>query len=183
MAASAQTRYYHSSSPGVASGDVTGLTVRYQLADQDTQNATFPLNQPASGVNLSWRKSSKINFVTTPATAIQNLRWFMSQAPSTGISLFARVQSAGTYVQASSADAAGIAGFTDTTPNQATNNATNYTAVSPLSVNAGTVLSNPNTGEGSQVFVETQFGVASSYALGPGVIPTPSQVTYRYAES
>lgn len=183
MAASAQTRFYHSSSPGTASGDVTGLTIRYQLADDDIQDSNYPIQLPGSGVALSWRKSSKLNWVSSPVGAITNLRWFMASGPSTGISLFVRVQSPGTYVCATAADQLGIVGFTDTSPNQSTNNATNYNSGSPLVVNSGTVLSNPNTGEGSQVFVESQLGVLSTYSFGAGVIPTAFQATYRYSET
>jgi hypothetical protein len=182
MAASAQTRYYHGSSPGTASGDVTGLTVRHKLADNDVQDTNNPIPLPLSGMNLGWRKSSKVNWTTTPAGSITNLRWFISGGPPSGIRFFARDQAADVYVFASSGDTAGIAGFTDTTPNQNANDAVNYTSSTPLTVNAGTVLSNPSTGEGTQVFVETQLGVQSTYAGGPGPI-TAFQVTYRYSET
>ena len=182
MAASVQTRYYHGSSPGTPTSDVTGTTVRFKLADNDTQDSNTPIPLPVSGLNLSWRKSSKVNFVSTPAGAISNLRWFLATALVTGIRLFARVQTTGLYIVASSADQAGISGFTDSGGNQTTNDATQYTSASPLSVTAGTVLSNPNTGEGTQVFVETQAAVGSTYAGGPGPI-SPFTLTYRYAET
>jgi hypothetical protein len=183
MAASVQTRYYHGASPGVASGDVTGTTVRYKLADNDVQDSNNPIQLPNAGLNLSWRKSSKVNFTTSPAGSITNLRWFLATVMLTGIRLFARVQIANQYIVASAADVAGIAGFTDTVPNQNTNDAVNYTSSTPLTVVAGTVLSNPNTGEGSpQVFVETQASVGSTYNGGPGPI-APFTLTYRYNET
>lgn len=188
MSASAQTRYYHGSSPGTASGDVTGLTVRHQLSDSDVQNSAFPIPLPpaggpqVNGFNLGWRKSSKVNFTTTPASAISNLRWFTSGSIPTGIGFWSRVQVTGIYITATSADQSGISGFTDNSGNQTANNAANYTSSAPLTVNAGTVLSNPNTGEGTQVFVESQMGVSSSYNGGAGPI-TPFQVTYRYSET
>jgi len=182
MAASVQTRYYTGSSPGVASSDVTGLTVRHKLADNSVQDSNNPIPLPASGMNLGWRKSSKVNFITSPAGSISNLRWFISGGPPAGIRFFARNQATGVYVQASSSDTAGITGFTDTVPNQNANDATQYTSSLPLTVNAGTVLSNPNTGEGTQVFVETQLGVQSTYTGGPGPI-IPFQATYRYTET
>lgn len=188
MAASSQTRYYHGSSPGTASSDVTGLTVRHQLSDSDVQNNAFPIPLPpgggpqVNGLNLAWRKSSKVNFVTSPAGAITNLRWFTSGVIPTGINFFARLQAASTYVMASASDQSGISGFTDTSGNQSANNAANFTSSAPLTVNAGTVLSNPSVGEGTQVVVETQLGVSSSYAGGPGPI-SAFQITYRYAES
>lgn len=186
MAASVQTRYYHGSSPGVASSDVTGSTVRHKLADNDITDSNNPIPLPVSGTNLGWRKSSKVNFTTTPAGSITNLRWFVSGGPPTGIRFFARVQATGLYIFATSNDQNGIASFTDTPTNQNNNDVAlvPYNSSTPLTVQAGTVLSNPNTGEGgaNQVFVETQIGVLSTYAGGPGAI-TPFQVTYRYSET
>ena len=184
MAASAQTRYYTGASPGSASADITGTTIRYKLADNAAQDANNPVPLPASGLNFSWRKSTKVNWTTTPANNITNLRWFLGTNPVSGIRFFARLQATGIYIQANSNDQNGITGFTDTGGNQTANDATNYTSSAPLTVNAGTVLSNPNTGEGgaNQVFVETQLAVASSYAGGPGPI-TSFQVTYRYSET
>jgi len=182
MSASYQTRYYHGSSPGVASSDVTGLTVRQKQADNDVQDTNFPVPLLATGLSFAWRKSSKMNWTTSPAGSITNLRWFLSTLPPSGIRFFVRVQVAGIYIQATVADQSGITGFTDTTSNQTANDATAYTSSAPLTVNSGTVLSNPNTGEGTQVFVETQLAVNSSYAGGPGVI-TSFQVSYRYSET
>lgn len=180
MAASAQTRYYHGSSPGSAGSDVTGATVRYKLADNDITDTNNPVPLPGTGLGFSWRKASKVNFVTSPAGAITNLRWFISGGPPANIRYFAR--SNAVYTQGSSADTSGITGFTDTPTNQNNNDATQYTVTSPLVVNAGTVLSNPSTGEGSQNFVETQAAVNAAYLAGPGPIP-PFQVTYRYTET
>lgn len=184
MAASPQTRYYHGSSPGVASSDVTGLTVRYKLADNDVQDSNNPVPLPNSGLSFSWRKSSKMNWVSTPVGSITNLRWFLNSALTGGIRLFARVQASGLYIQASASDASGITGFTDTVGNQNANDAVNYTSSAPLTVQAGTVLSNPATGEGgiNQVFVETQAAVNSSYSGGPGPVPAWN-MDYRYNET
>lgn len=182
MAASASVRYYTGASPGTASSDISGTTIRYKQADSAAQDSNNPLALPASGQTFSWRKSTKINFTTTPISSISNLRWFMSGAPPPGINLYARAQVAGIYIQANSADQNGISGFTDTVGNQNANNATNYTSSTPLSVNGGTVLSNPNTGEGTQAFVETQLSVSSTYSVGPGATAFGS-ATYRYTES
>lgn len=182
MAASSQIRYYTGASPGAASADITGTTIRYKLADNATQDSLTPIPLPVSGLNFSWRKSTKANFVSTPAGSITNLRWFLNTLPGSGIRFFARLQVTGIYIQAVSNDATGITGFTDTSPNQTTNDAVNYVSATPLTINAGTVLSNPNTGEGTQVFVETQLAIASTYGGGPGVIPS-FQVIYRYSET
>lgn len=180
MAASAQSRYYHGSSPAPGP-DVTGTTVRHKRADNDIQDLNNPLPVPNSGTAFAWRKSSKENFSTSPAGSITNLRWFISGAMATGLYLGAwlnALYTLGTDIL----DDNGVTGFTDTAPNQATNNASNYLAASPLTVQAGTVLTNPSTGEGAQSFVVSQLGVLSTYPGGPGVI-TPVTVTYRYAET
>lgn len=182
MAASAQVRYYTGASPGGASNDITGITIRYKQADNANLDTLAALVLPLTGLTFSWRKSTKINFVSSPVTNITNLRWYMGGTPPTGIALYVRVQGAGIYVQANSNDANGIAGFTDTGGNQNANNATNYPSSTPLTVNAGTVLNNPSVGEGTQVFVETQMSVSTSYAGGGGGI-TPFSTTYRYTES
>ena len=184
MAASAQTRYYTGASPGAASSDITGTTIRYKLADNATQDTLTPIPLPTSGLSFSWRKSTKVNFSSTPAGSITNLRWFLTSNPGTGVRFFARLQATGLYIQANSNDANGITGFTDTSPNQTTNDAVNYTSSVPLTVQASTVVANPNTGEGgaNQVFVETQLAISTSYVAGPGVIAS-FQATYRYSET
>lgn len=184
MAASSQVRYYTGASPGSASGDITGTTIRYKQADAATQDTNNPIPLPASGLNFSWRKSTKINFSTTPAGTISNLRWFLATLPGTGVRFFARLQVSGIYIQAISNDATGITGFTDTSPNQTTNDAVNYISAAPLTVLAGTLLTNPNTGEGgvTQLFVETQLALSTAYVAGPGVIAS-FQATYRYSET
>lgn len=181
MAASQQTRYYHGASPGTPSADVSGSTVRHKLADNDIQDTNNPIPIPLTGLSFGWRKSSKENWSTTPVSSISNLVWFMSSTPAVGQRVFARLQAPNVYVPASAGDTAGIVGFTDTPTNQNANDAINYTSGTPLTINAGTVLSNPNVGEGSQNFLETQmsFGVTYTGGAGPTV---PLTVSYRYTE-
>lgn len=185
MAASSQVRYYTGASPGVASSDVTGITVRHKQADNsivDTNNP-IPVPQVAGTINFGWRKSSKVNWSTSPLSSISNLRWFLTGVPVTGQAVYARLQSTGIYTQANSGDQSGITGFTDNPTNRAASNAANnYPSSSPLSVNAGTVLNAPSTGEGTQVFVETQMSLDNTFSGGSGPI-TPLTVTYRYAEA
>lgn len=161
---------------------MTGSTVRHKQADNDIVDTNNPIPVPSSGINFGWRKSSKVNFTTSPVGAITALVWFLTGTPVLGQRVFARVQAAGVYVQGSAADQSGVTGFTDTTGNQNANDATQFTSSSPLSVNSGTVLSNPNTGEGSQNFVETQMGLGSAFTGSSGPVPTLT-VTYRYSES
>lgn len=182
MAASQQTRYYHGASPGTPSADVSGSTVRHKLADNDIQDTNNPIPLPLVGLSFGWRKSSKENWSTSPVSSISNLVWFLTGTPQTGQAVYVRLQAPNVYVAASAADVNGITGFTDTPTNQAANNATQFTSGSPLVVNAGTVLSNPNTGEGSQNFIETQMSISPLYTGGAGAVP-PLTVTYRYTET
>lgn len=185
MAASAQTRYYHGSSPAPGP-DVTGTTVRHKRADNDIQDANNPLPVPTTATfAFAWRKWSKENWPSTPAGNISNLRWFTSTVVPTGIYMGAWLQAVYPLGGASDvADDNGVNGFTDTVGNQNANNAMNYVSAAPLTVQAGTVLVNPNTGEGfgQANFVVTQFGVNNSYAGGPGPI-SPITITYRYSET
>jgi hypothetical protein len=178
MAASCATRYYHGS-PGSAGLDVTGTTVRFKLADSDGQDSSTPLSVPVSGENLSWSKFMKVNFTSSPAGSITNLRFFVA-SPPTGINHYSWAITG--YTLPSSADVSGITGYTDNPTNKTTNNYPNRTSASPLTINAGTVLSNPSMGEGSQGYTQHQLGVLSTYPGGAGPI-TAFTATFRYAET
>jgi hypothetical protein len=179
MAATAEIRVYNGASSGTPSSDIQSTTIRFKRADNQTQDLNDPIPLPASGENLSWSKYSKIRWTTTPSGSITNLRFFVA-APPSGIKHYAWTNS--TYAQGASGDEAGISGKTDTQPNKDANDEDNHSSGSPLTVNAGTVLSNPSTGEGTQDFVIQQLGVLSTYSAGGGVI-TSFQATYRYAET
>jgi len=179
-AATAETRYYHGVVTGTPGSDVIGGNVRFKREDNDTADSVDPVPRPPSGENLSWRKSSKMNWTTTPAGVISNLRYFTA-SPPTNIKHYARAGIA-TYVEAVAGDESGITGFTDNGTNKALFDESNHTSGSPLVVNAGTVLSNPATGEGTQDFVESQMGVLTAFAGGPGPI-TAFNTTYRYDET
>jgi hypothetical protein len=125
---------------------------------------------PAAGNNNSWRKSFKLNFDTTPSGSATNLRWYDGVSWGTGVQLYARTTA--TYTEASSADETmATTGYVD---------AIGYTSGSPLTVNAGTVISNPNTGLGTQDFVESFLRVGTS--ASPGTI-TGHQLNYRWDET
>lgn len=179
MAATAQTRYYNGVGGGTAGSDVIGTTIRYKRADNQTVDANAPIPKPAAGENLSWTKYSKMNWTTAPAGVITNLRYF-SDTPVTATKHYAWLDA--TYTQPASGDEAGISGFTDSQPNKDACDETTHTSASPLVVNAGTVLSNPTTGEGTQDFVASQVGVLSTYAAGPGAVAA-KDITYRYDET
>lgn len=190
MAATAQVRYYTGGAGGTAGADVIGTTIRYKRQDNNTVDINGPVPLDAVNTQYSWRKSSKINFTTTPSGSITNLRWFAASIPA-NTELYAAKDSAITptgYTQATSGDEgsagnSGVVGLADTSGNRTTNAcSTNRTSASPLVVNSGTVLANPSTGEGTQEFVVTQFAVTTSYAGGPGATSNMT-ITYRYAET
>jgi hypothetical protein len=195
MAATAQVRYYTGVAGGTAGSDVIGTTIRYNRGDSGGTAAasvglTGPVPLDAVNTMYSWRKSSRINFSTTPAGSITNLRWFAASIPA-NTELYAALDSSLTvtgYVQASSSDEgsagnSGILGLADTGGNRTTNAcSTNRTAGSPLTVVAGTLITNPTTGEGTQAFVVSQFAVTTAYAAGPGATSNFT-LTYRYAET
>jgi len=179
MAASAETRYYTGSSPGSAGANVIGSAVRYKRADDGALDLTAAVPKPDSGENLSWRKHCKMNWPSTPAGSISNLRWFVASVP-TAVKLYSKTSA--TYTQASASDESGIASFTDSQPNKDANDETVRTSTTPLSVNSGTVLANPSTGEGTQDYVMSQGGIKSTYAGSPGPSTQWTQ-TYRYNET
>lgn len=133
---------------------------------------------PLTGENLSWRKTFKANWTTSPTTAIANLQCFPTGVPA-GLNFYTHIGIS--YVQASSADQSGIPGFTDTPANKALYNQAAVTATAPFTVNSGTVLSNPSTGTGTQEYTETQMSVLASYAGGAGAA-TGTTFFFRYNE-
>lgn len=180
MSASVEARYYTGASPGTAGSNVIGVTVRHKRADNAALDSNNPIPKPPSGENLGWRKHCKVNFLSTPSGAISNLRWFISGTVPTGIKHYSKTLAI--YTPASASDESGIAGFTDTQPNKDSNDETQRTSSSPLVVNAGTVLSNPDTGEGTQDYVVSQLGCKPTYAGGAGAF-TPFSGNFRYAET
>ena len=179
MAATAETLYFHGTSPGTPGADVIGSTVRYKREDNDTQDNVDPLPKPAAGENLTWTKWSKMNWTTPPAGDITNLRYFTA-APGANIKHYARVETP--YLEPVVGDEGGITGFTDNQTNKDLFDEDVHTSASPLVVNAGTVLSNPSIGLGTQNFVQSQLGVLAAFAGGPGAI-TAFDLTYRYSET
>ena len=185
MAATAELRFYHGAE--AAGSDVLGTVVRYKRADNDVQNSSNPLPKPATFQNFTWRKFCKMNWTTTPAGAISNLRWFVDQGSiAAGIHYFGRLNA--TYTSGGSADINGVQGFTDPAASAANEVLSGQfdTDGNSLTIQAGDVLTNPSTGEdngGSQQgYLETHMGCSSDYAGGPGAI-TAFAFTYRYAET
>jgi hypothetical protein len=170
MAASAEVRVFHGSSP-----TGTAVTeVRYKRADNSTVDLLTQLQIPSAGVVRSWPKHFKVVFTTSPSVQISNLRWYLAARPSAwdGVSIWAGVTAS--YAQAVVTDENAIRpGLIDGDV---------YTSASPLMIAAGIVLSNPNTGDGGTAQSYLQAQATMNALVTPGVkAPRPSY--YRYDEA
>ncbi len=147
---------------------------RFHRADSSptSDGSTTFIPIPTSGTNYSWRKSFKLNVTTTPVGTVSNLRFF-SDASSwgTGVTPYAKLKAA--YTQGSSSDNSAL--FDGTAVDLTT-----YTSGSPLTITAGTVLSNPSTGYGTQDYLVIQVGVGSTAVAGTTAART---LTYRTDET
>lgn len=146
---------------------------RFHRADSHptTDGSTTFIPVPTSGTNYSWRKSFKLNVTATPVGSVANLRFF-SDAVSWGTGITALAKVSASYVQGSSSD--------NSTPISSATDVTTYTSASPLTVNAGTVLSNPSTGYGTQDYVVMQVAGVSTVVAGTTSART---LTYRVDET
>lgn len=170
MAATYQVDVFHGSSP---TGAAWSAGARFHRADTSptTDGATTYIPIPTSGTNYSWRKHFKLNVTATPVGSVSNLRFF-SDGTSWGTGVTAYVKTSSTYTQGSSSDnSTQISGSTDVTT---------YTSGSPLTINSGTVLSNPSTGYGTQDYLVMQVGGTSLVAAGTTSART---LTYRVDET
>lgn len=170
MAATYQVVYYTGSGPTENNWPAGGL---FHLGDTTptSPGSATAIPVPPSGNTWSWRKSLKLKVTATPVGSVANLRWF-SDAVAVGTGITMLVKKITAYTQASAGDAA--AALTSSS------DAVTYTSASPLSVNAGTVLSNPSTGVGTQDYIEMQMQVASTAAAGVTAARTYS---YRVDET
>jgi len=157
MAATYRVDVFHTAGPTSGAWPAGGLLHRADT-DPTTAGAATPVPVPAAGSNYSWRKSFKLNVTVTPSGAVTNLRWF-SDGVSVGTGLVVLAKNTASYTLASSAD--------ETVALGSSVDATTLTSASPMTVNAGTVLSNPSTGFGTQNYVEMQLQVGTT--AGPGV--------------
>lgn len=156
---------------GATETTVSGGSMRFKRADDDTANAAAVVPIPSSGVNYSWRKNLKIKITASPDNAISNLRFFTGgSAWATGVTLFAKTNAS--YVQGGSGDeSAQLSGSVD---------ASTYTSASPLAIAAGQVIANPDTGYGTQDFLQLQGACGATATRGN----VPAQtLTWRFDES
>jgi hypothetical protein len=170
MAAAYEVNVFHGASPTEEAWPAGG---RFHRADTSptTDGATTYIPIPTSGTNYSWRKHFKLKVTTTPVGAVSNLRFF-SDGSSWGTGVTAYAKKDASYTQGSSSDnSAQLASSADVTT---------YTSASPLSVNSGEVIANPDTGYGTQDYVVMQVGGTSSAAAGTTSART---LTYRVDET
>lgn len=173
MAATVQIVRLTGATPTVT--DITSINTRANAEDaHSTAGTTNPIQIPAVGsglTNYSFKVSTQLNAVTSPATAINNVRWYSDGANGFGTGVGCNAKAVSAYSQAS--------GTPGTSGDQMTggSNAFGYTSASPLAV-TGT-LANPTTGRFGYV-VEYQISV--SELASPG--PTPTETfTFKYDES
>ncbi len=170
MAAVYQVDVFHGSGPTASAWPAGG---RFHRADTSptTDGATTYIPIPTSGTNYSWRKHFKLNVTTTPVGAVSNLRFFSDGTSwGTGVTAYAKISA--TYTQGSSSD--------NSTVITSATDVTTYTSGSPLTVNSGTVLSNPTTGYGTQDYVVMQVAGGTTVAAGTTSART---LTYRVDET
>lgn len=170
MSATYRVDVFHGAGPSAGAWPSGG---RFHRADTDptSDGSTTFITVPTSGTNYSWRKSFKLNVTGAPTGSVSNLRFFSDGVSwGTGITCYAKASAS--YTQASSSDNTTL--FDGTAVS-----VTTYTSSSPLTINAGTVLT-ATTGYGTQDYLVMQVGVTS--AASPGVTSART-LSYRVDET
>ncbi len=156
MSATIQIDSFHGSTP-VPNSNIS--SIRFRRDDTDTQDYSSPIPIPSSGINYSWRKSIKANITISPSAQISNLRWYSDGiAWENGVVCYVCHYS--NYIQASVSDNTTEISGSDLA------DSTIYTSASPLVINSGIVISNPNTGYGTQDYLIMQLSVDSDAVQG-----------------
>lgn len=120
--------------------------------------------------NYSYRKNLKIKFTSSPSQQISNLRWYMDARPGAGGA--ASWTGISVYVGATSGFSPSIAGDTSTRVpwvkdvDNWNGGGGVYDSSTPLTINAGTVLSTPSTGYGTQDYATCQMSMDNSVSSG-----------------
>ena len=166
MPATVQIWGYHGAAASVAGADITSTDTRFKLADNDTADAENPVTVPTSGTNYSYIKNERLYCTVTPASVVDNLRFFTDGSSwGTGIAIYAKVSNS--YVDPIVNGTAALTGVADETT---------YTSAAPLALTGS--ISNPDTGAFGQ-FVVRQGAVGTGAA--PGVVSGKTQY-FRYDE-
>lgn len=167
MAATASVSWFS----GAGASENTGVTTLVmKWLDDNVDDATGPIVRGA-GTEHSWAKSLKLNFSTSPAGAITNLRFFSAAANFggswTGVSMLA---TSGAYARGAVTDQGATA----------RSGMSNRTSAAMLTINAGEVIANPTTGLGTQDYTILQVSIANTAPAGASDTQTQ---TFRYAET
>ena len=132
---------------------------RFHRADTHptVDGSTTFIPVPTSGTNYSWRKSFKLNVTGAPVGTVANMRFFSDGTSwGTGVTCYAKLKAS--YTQGSTSDNTAL--FDGTALD-----VTTYTSGTPLTINAGTVLS-ATTGYGTQDYLVLQVGGDSTASAG-----------------
>lgn len=167
--------------------DITGTNTRANAADlHSVADTTSPIQIPTSGTNYSYWVSTRLSVDVTPATLINNIKWFTDGTNDLGTSIGMVCAKANVGVDGGYRQAAGTPGVTGTQLTQANHsglaeapsNAFSFTSGSPKSL-AGS-MANPSVGDCGD-FLVYSLTVGSTAVAGP----TASQevMTFSFDES
>lgn len=170
--------------------DVVG-NIRFKQADNSTKDTLNPIPVPRSGSKYSFRKQTKLMFLTAPPNQIQNLRWFSDGIPIQSGNVAVQVGLNAAYYQGGTNGDNGnndiITINTGTQDVGITNAADSvaYTQFVPLTLVSGIVVHStstfPNFGDTSttQPFLVQQMKISPGAQSGNTV---DKSYVYRYDE-
>lgn len=96
MAATVNIYSYHGSAGGT-SASVDGGTIRFKLADNDTQDANNPIVIPSTGTAYSYIKQLRFYAATDPSNSISNLGFYTDGSASFGTGVGMQVKTSAGY--------------------------------------------------------------------------------------
>lgn len=166
---------------GPTATDITSINSRANAADAHSTNDTAsPITIPAAGTNYSYWVVTRLDCTVTPATALNNLKWYTDGGNGFGTGITCKMNTATGYVQATGSTGNGTQ---LTTGNYATlagspTDAFAFTSGSPKSVTGS--ISNPSTGQfGDRVVYQIEVASTAS----PGPTTTQETFTWSYDET
>lgn len=165
---------------GPSNTDITSINSRANAEDTHTTAGTAnPVRIPAAGTNYSFWVTTRLEATVAPTGTIDNIRWFFTGTPDTGIGYDVGDAPNASYVQATGV--VGTSGDQLTQGNHAglsgaPVDATTFTSGSPKSVTGSITAS---TGEFGDLVV-WQLNVDNTASPGPTSSIT---LTYRYDET
>lgn len=179
MAATIQVISCHGATITTTETNIAAALIRFKWADNDTDDILNPIVRPSSGSKYSWRKSIRPKIIVAPDVALANYRFFSDGASwGTGVTMRVHQKPVANYDQATIADQSAVI---TTDGGTAVVDAATLTNVSPLVVNAGTVIA-ATTGYGTADIIEMQLEVTSSATFGEKPAATPAVYTLRVDE-